>query len=283
MENKIKLVVDSSIDLPQELLDKENVDVVRYTITIGDKSYLDGKDIDVPGLFKLIDQYGVLPKTAAMGPGIFEEIYEKYKNDYSDLIYIGIGSFFSTSFRSAQLAAEDYPYVHVIDSQNLSTGTGLLVLKIIKMIKEGKTAEEIVNEINAMIPLVRCSFAIDSLKYLHMGGRCKATTKYIASALHIKPIIAVIDGKMEITKKPIGFRKALDLLIEQAIAYKDIMDLDHIMITHQMAKEDAEYIREKLEKVYDKDILMDTTAGGTIATHCGSRTIGILYILKENK
>ena len=145
------------------------------------------------------------------------------------------------------------------------------------------TAQEIVDEINRLVPLVRCQFIVDTLKYLHMGGRCKATTKYVAAALRIKPIIAVVNGKMEITKKPIGYKKGLNIMLEQAFDYKDNMDLDHIMVTHPMADKDAVYLKEELSKVFDKNIIFETRAGGTIATHCGPRTIGILYILKENK
>lgn len=286
MENdkRIKLIVDSSVDLPRELLQENDVEILSYEVSINGKSYLDGIDITTQELFELIDKYKVLPKTSAMRPQVFEEAYSKFASDYESVIYIGLGSGFSSNYNNAYLASQEFDNVYTIDSGNLSSGTGLLVLKIMKFIKEGKmTAQEIVDEINRLVPLVRCQFIVDTLKYLHMGGRCKATTKYVAAALRIKPIIAVVNGKMEITKKPIGYKKGLNIMLEQAFDYKDIMDLDHIMVTHPMADKDAAYLKEELSKVFDKNIIFETRAGGTIATHCGPRTIGILYILKENK
>lgn len=282
IENKIKLICDSSVDLPKEFFEKENIEIIRFTISVGDKSYTDGLDITTEQLFKYIDENNALPKTAANGPLSYEEVFKKFTNDYDDVIFIGLGNGFSSSLNSARIAAQEFKNVHVLDSGNLSGGTGLIVLKIVKMIKEGLTAQEIIEKVNAMVPLVRCQFACDTLKYLYLGGRCKATAKYIATALHIKPIIAVRDGKMEVTKKPIGFKKALDIMLEQAFAYKDIMDLDHILVTHPAAENDAVYLKKRLAEVFDKDIIMETRAGGSVATHCGPRTIGILYILKED-
>lgn len=284
MGNRIKLVVDSSIDLPQDFLLEKDVHIMHYQVSIGGKTYRDGVDIDTIGLFGLIDEFKQLPKTSALSPLEYEECFSKYVNDYESIIYIGLGSGFSSNYQSVVLASQNFDNVYPIDSMNLSGGTGLLVLKILKFIDEGvMSAKEIVDEINKIAPLVRCQFCVDTLKYLHMGGRCKSTTKYIASALHIKPIIAVRDGKMEITKKPIGYKKALDIILNEAIEQKDNIDLDHILVTHPWADSDAVYLKRELSKVFDKNIIMETRAGGTVATHCGPRTIGILYILKENK
>lgn len=286
MENdkRIKLIVDSSVDLPRELLQENDVEILSYEVSINGKSYLDGIDITTQELFELINKHKVLPRTTAMRPAVFEEAFSKFAKDYESVIFIGLGSGFSSNYSNAYLASQDFDNVYTIDSCNLSGGTGLLVLKIMKFIKEGKmTAQEIVDEIKRLVPLVRCQFVVDTLKYLHMGGRCKATVKYVASALRIKPIIAVVNNKMEITKKPIGYKKGLNIMLDQVFGYKDNLDLDHILVTHPMADKDAAYLKEELGKVFDKNIIFETRAGGTIATHCGPRTIGILYILKENK
>lgn len=284
MDKRIKLIVDSSVDLPQEFLREKDVHIIHYRVTIGGKSYRDGVDIDTIGLFGLIDENKQLPKTSAMSPYEIEECFNMYAKEYESIIYIGLGSGFSSNHQSVLIAASNFDNVYPIDSMNLSGGTGLLVLKIIKFIEEGKmSALEIKEEIERIVPLVRCQFCVDTLKYLHMGGRCKSTTKYIASALRIKPIIAVRDGKMEITKKPIGYKKALDIMLNDIIDQKDNVDLDHILVTHPWADSDAVYLKRELSKYFDKSIIMETRAGGTVATHCGPRTIGVLYILKELK
>lgn len=280
-DKKIKIIVDSSVDLSKEFFESEDITVLHYPVTIGGKTYEDGVDIDTKKLFELIDEYNELPKTSAFGPGYYQERFEEYAKEYDDVIYIGLGSDFSSSLSSAVLASNEFDNVHIIDSGNLSSGTGLLVLKICKFRKEGMDAKTIISKIEEMVPLVRTQFAIDTLKYLYMGGRCKGIAKYVATALHIKPIIAVRNGKMDVTKKPIGYRRALDQILDQVREDKDNIDLDHILVTHPMADSDAVYLKNELYKMFDKDIILETRAGGTVGTHCGPRTIGILYILKK--
>lgn len=285
MENKdylksFKIIIDSSVDLTKEIIEEEDIDVMHFTVTIDEKPYRDGIDITVDELFEIANRTGKLPKTSAFGPAMYEEEINKFL-DYPDIIFIGLGSGFSSSLNSARIGTEDYTNVHIIDSQNLSSGTGLLVLKICKMRKEGKTVSEILKEVDRLIPLVRSQFAINTLQYLYMGGRCSGMTKIFGTVLKIKPIIKVVDNAMVVAKKPIGFSKAIEAMLEECIKLKDNIDLDCIMITHSKADEDAKYIKEQLSKYFDPSILLETYASGTISTHCGPRTIGILYIVKE--
>ena len=277
---KIKIICDSSIDLPLSFIEEEDIEILHFVVTMNNVTYYDGKTITVDKMYELVEKHKQLPKTSAFGPEIFEETVKKF-SDYDDIILTGIGSGFSSSFNSSRIGTMDYPNVHCIDSKNLSSGTGLLVMKMCKLRKEGKSAKEIVEEIEKLVPLVRSQFAVNTLEFLHMGGRCSGASKLFGTMLRLKPIIKVVDNGMVVAKKPIGFHKALNAMLDEVIREKDNIDLDHIMVTHSKAKEDAQYLINELSKHFDKEIIMETHASGTISTHCGPRTIGILYIAKE--
>lgn len=277
---KIKIICDSSIDLPLSFIEEEDIEILHFAVTMNNVTYYDGVTITVDKMYELVGKYKQLPKTSAFGPEIFEETVKKF-SDYDDIILTGIGSGFSSSYNSSRIGTMDYPNVHCIDSKNLSSGTGLLVLKMCKLRKEGKSAQEIVEEIERLVPLVRSQFAVNTLEFLHMGGRCSGASKLFGTMLRLKPIIKVVDGGMVVAKKPIGFHKALNAMLDEVIREKDNIDLDHIMVTHSKADEDAQYLINELSKHFDKEIIMETHASGTISTHCGPRTIGILYIAKE--
>lgn len=281
MNNTFKLICDSSIDLTEEFIKEEDIEIMHFPISLGGTTYQDGIDINNDNLFDMIQKTGEMPHTSAFGPKAYEEVFEKFVNDYKDVVFIGLGSGFSSSLNSARIGTSKFDNVHIIDSQNLSSGTGLLVLKICKLRKEGKDASEVVDIINEMVPKVRSQFTIDTLNYLHKGGRCSGASKLFGTLLNIKPIIKVVDNAMVVAKKPIGYQRAIRALIDEAISYKDNMDLDHIMVTHVLAHETALDIISQLSQYFAPSTIIETNAGTTVATHCGPGTIGILYILKK--
>ncbi len=282
MSKEVLILTDSSCDLPQSYLDINNVKMLSYVINLKDKSYLDRIDINTKDMFKKIDQAKEITKTAAISPAQFKEYFKQYADQY-DVVYIGLGSGFSSTFNSAYLAAEEFDNVYTVDSQNLSSGIGLLVNKAVKFRNEGFSAKEIAEKVRELVPLVRVQFVIDTLKYLHMGGRCSGTAKIFGSALRLKPIIRVLDNKMVVAKKPIGYSKGLQALLGYLEQDKDNIDEDMMTITHCFADEDAKYLKEKIPTIIDHKNLVETHAGCVISTHCGPRCIGILYILKHQK
>lgn len=278
---KINLVTDCTSDLTEDLLQKHNIKVLPLYVTFGDESYRDGIDITTEELYKKVEEYNALPKTAALPPVQFTELFSTYSAD-EDVIFMGIGSNFSGTYQNAYLASQDFDNVYIIDSQNLSSGIGLLLLKLAKLRDDGLNLPQIIKEMNRIIPLVRTQFAINTLDYLHMGGRCSGTTKIFGTLLKIKPIIRVIDGKMEVTKKPRGkYDKALAALLDYVKDDLGNIDEDYVMVTHSLAKSDAIYLISKLKEMLKIDNIIETRASGVISTHCGPRTIGILYITKE--
>lgn len=280
MSKEVLIMTDSSCDLPQSYIDENNIKVLSYNINLKDKSYLDRIELTTKEMFKKIDQAKEITKTSAISPAQYKDYFAEYANDY-DIVYIGLASGFSSSFNSSCIAAEEFDNVYPVDSQNLSCGVGLIVNKAVKFRNEGLGAKEIAEKLKEIVPLVRVQFVIDTLKYLHMGGRCSGTSRIFGTALRLKPIIRVLDNKMVVAKKPIGYNKGLQALLGYLEQDKDNIDEDMMTITHCLADEDAKYLKEKIPTIIDHKNLVETHAGCVISTHCGPRCIGILYILKH--
>lgn len=280
---KIGIITDCTSDLTKEMYEKYNIEVLPLYVVMKGKTYQDGIDITTEEMYKLVDKYNELPKTSNVSPAKFEEYFKYYLEKYESIIYYGIGSDLSGTYQNAKIAASEFDEnkVFIGDSKNLSTGIGLLILKAAKYRDEGYSAKEIFEKVNELVPRVRTQFAINTLKYLHMGGRCSGVSKILGTALKLKPIIKVINGKLEVSKKPIGYVRALRTMLDNAYADLGNMDLDHVFVTHTVADSDAKYLKEELSKVIPSDCLRETNASGVIATHCGPRTIGILYLVKE--
>lgn len=282
--NKIAIVTDSTSDLALDYIEKNNILVVPLYVNFENESYKDGKEITVSELYKKVEESKLMPKTSAAPINEFMELFDKLLNEGYDILYTGISSKLSSTFQNARIAAKDEldKRIFVIDSANLSTGIGLLVLKMVKYRSEGLSAKEIALKIEEHVPQVRSQFAIERMEYLYKGGRCSTLTALVGTILNIKPIIVVRDGKMSVGKKPMGkMKRALDAMLEMLDKDKEKIDLDCIMVTHSEAYKSAEYLKTELEKRFNKEIIMETNAGCVISSHCGAGTIGILYLLKE--
>ena len=281
----VKIITDSTNDLSKEIIEKLDIEVVPLSVNFTDASYLDGVDITTEELYKIVEQKKELPKTAAVPIGTFMEVFKKHIDNGDEIVYTGISSFMSRSYENAKMAVEELETdkVYVVDSMNLSTGIGLLLLKACKDRDAGLSAKEIADNMNKNNKLVLSQFAIETMEYLHKGGRCSSVAKIFGSILRIKPIIAVRDGKMHVAAKPLGkMQKALDMMIKQIEEDKDRLDLDHILVTHSLAFESRDYIVPILKEKFPGVDIIDTVAGCVISSHCGKGTIGILYMVKEN-
>lgn len=280
--NRVGIITDSTSDLTKEMYEKYNIEVLPLYVILNGKTYQDGVDITMEEMYKIVDECGQLPKSSNVPPAMFEKYFTEYLEKYDQIFYIGISGSLSATYQNAKIAAESFEKgkVYVADSKNLSSGIGLLLLKACKFRDEGSNAEEICKKVEELVPYVRTQFAINTLKYMHMGGRCSGVSKIFGTMLKLKPIIKVVDGGMIVAKKPIGYNRALNTLLDMALNDLPKMDLDHIFITHCLGKEDEIYLRSELNKHIDNNVILESCAGGVIATHCGPRTIGILYIVK---
>lgn len=289
MANKVMIIADSTCDLNKDYLKENNIVILPLHVSFpgDDKDYLDGVDLDAETVYKKVEEIGNTPKTGAANVNQFIELFQKYIDENYDIIYTGIGSGLSSSHQNAVLASQEFPEgrIEIVDSQNLSTGTGLLVCKMVDFRNEGLDVHQIAEKVRELVPLVSAKFCIDRLDYLHKGGRCSGMTKLFAHLLNLHPVAKVINGKLTVYKTPRGkYRKAVDAQIQEFLEDLPNIDLTRVFVTDSghMDGED-EYVIQELSKHMDPSKIVHTIAGCVISSHCGPKTIGILYILKEKK
>ncbi len=280
---KIKLSSDSTTDLSPELCERYSIAIRPLTVVMDDKVYIDGVEAQPDDLYAYAERTGKLAKTAATSIGDHIDFFNEMTADGSTLIHFTISSSMSVNNHNAVLAAEEVPNVYVVDTKNLSTGGGLLVLAAADMVKEGKTAEEIVEAINDMAQRVDASFVVDDLKYLHKGGRCSAVAAMGANLLKLKPCIVVKGGAMGVEKKYRGrFAEVLKTYADERLADKDNFVLDRVFITHAGCdSEIVNDIKAQVEAACDWGEVFVTRAGCTVSAHCGRDTLGVLFIRKN--
>lgn len=283
--NKIKLIVDSTVDLTKKMYEENDMEVIPFDVNFGEENFKDGVDIDITTVYKKVEEYKELPHTAAASLMEFENAFKKWVSQGYDVIYIGIGSLLSSAFQNVRIAAGDMldKNVFLVDSKSLSSGSGLLALKIAKYIKEGKlSAREIAEKVQALADKVVAQFTVYTLDYLRKGGRCSGAAAVIGNLLHIHPYLRVVDGKLIVYKKVRGPMKiALNEQINDLKSALPDVDMDNIMVTHTGMPDGLnDYIIGEVEKLVGKGVVKETPAGAVIGSHCGFGTIGILYIKK---
>lgn len=280
--NKIKIVVDSTVDLSKELYEKYDFEVVPLNVTFGQETFKDGVTINRDQLYADVTKYKSLPATSAPCPQVFEEVFRKYLDQGYDVIYMGIGSTLSTAFQSANIAKNmiESEHIYLVDTKNLSSASGLLAMKAAKLAKEGKSPKEICEILEKDVPNTVAQFSVETLDYLHKGGRCSGTAKVLGHLLHIHPHILVKDGKLIVYKKPRGTMKvAIDGQIEELKKALPNVQMDNIMITDSGVKDEIrDYFVKEVSKLVDPKIIRTTPAGCVVASHCGFGTIGLLFI-----
>lgn len=283
MSNNIIISSDSTCDLSAELRERYNVSIIPLGVTLGDKTYFDGVDIVPDDIYAHHTKTGELPKTTAANVGDCIDYFKPFADAGKTVIHIALSAEFSSTYNNACLAASEFENVYVVDSRNLSTGNGLLVIAAAEMAQSGMEAAEIVEKLNALAPCVDASFVIDKLDYLHKGGRCSALAMLGANVLKLKPCIEVKNGKMGVGKKYRGkYSAVLKEYVAERLADTENIDLDRVFVTH--AGVDSEIVNAVVEQVKEiapfKEVFM-TRAGCTISSHCGADTLGVLFVRKS--
>ena len=279
---KIKILSDSTCDLPAQLLEKYNISLVPLTVVKDGKEYKDGITITPANIFEHVAAGGELCSTSAANIGEYTDIFEKYAGEYDAVIHINLGSGFSTCYQSACLAAEDFDNIRVIDSKNLSTGQGLIVLKACELAETMDDLDAIAEELRAFTEKVEVSFLVDKLDYLVKGGRCSSAAALGANLLSLKPCIEVKDGKMSVGKKYRGnYAKCLANYVKERLEGRDDIDRSTLFITKTVVSDDCYSAVLEAVKTYGSfDTVYETNAGCTISCHCGPGTLGILFVRK---
>lgn len=277
----VKITCDSTADLDQEF-QKRGIDFLPLYVTLGDKNYYDGVDITPPDIFKFVKEKKILPKTAARSEEDFYTFFNSYVEKGMEVVHFNISSKFSASNAEAQKAAARLKGVYVVDSFNLSSGTGLLAMYAKDLADEGADAQTIYNRCIERIPHVQASFVVDTMEYLYKGGRCSGVASFMASVLRIKPMILVRDGAMVVGKKYMGsFDKVILKYVNDTLERFNTPDLTRIFITHTYAEDKTvQLVREEIKRLVPFAEIIETHAGCTVTSHCGKNTLGILYINK---
>lgn len=279
----VKIIADSTCDLSQDLLTKYDISILPLHVLLGEEEYLDGRTITPDQIYSWSDAHKTTPKTSA--PSLVEamELMKPYVEEKREIVCFSISDEMSTSGNVMRLAAEELDaaqLVTVINSANLSTGIGLLVIEAAIMAGNGATGKEIAEKMEELKPLVRASFVVDTLTYLHRGGRCSGVAALAGSALKLHPKIVVENGKMAPQKKYRGKidRVILDYVHDLEQNLKSAKK-ERVFITHSGC--DAvvvEAVRSYLEGLQVFDEILETRAGGVISSHCGPGTLGVLFI-----
>ena len=279
---KIKIISDSTCDLSQELLNRYDITLTPLTVIKNDEQFKDSVTITPADIFDHVAAGGALCSTAAVSIGEYQDMFEHYHDEYDGIIQITIGSGFSACYQNATLAAEDYPKVRVIDSRNLTTGQGLVVLKAAELAQTATDLDVLADTLRAFTEKVEASFLVEKLDYLVKGGRCSSAAALGANLLNLKPCIEVKDGKMTVVKKYRGnYAKCLGTYVKERLADREDIDTSILFVTKTVASDDCNAAVKDAVNTYGKfDAIYETTAGCTVSCHCGPGTLGIIFARK---
>lgn len=275
---KVKIISDTTCDLPEQLLREYNITLLPLHITKGEQSLLDGVQITPSDIFSYVDAGGEICTTASINPQEYADAFAAYRAAYDAVIVITIGSGFSSCYQNACAAASQFEQVYVVDSANLSSGQGLLVLLAAQLVQMQLEPQQICQKLNEAVKDADASFILDRLDYMKKGGRCSSVTALGANLLKLKPCIEVKNGKMSVGKK---YRGSFERVIEQYTAdrLQDYCGTNGTaIVVHPAAQAQAVAAAQRvLEQDGRFEQILVARAGCTVACHCGPNTIGVMF------
>ena len=275
---KIAISAESTCDLPQEIIEKNDIKIIPYTIILGDDMITDGPGVPEK-IFKFVEETKELPKTSAINEMQYKEYFESILKDYDAVVHIALSSGITSSTSHAISASEKMKNVYVVDSKSLSTGIALLTLYAKQLEQKGEDAETIAKKVQERVPFVQARFVVERLDYLYKGGRCSGLAYFGANLLKIRPQLVLKDGLIKPAKKYRGkMEKVVANYCEDTLAEFNNADKSIGFVTYTTATpEMIANAKDALKKAGFKEIY-ETVAGGTITSHCGEHVLGILYI-----
>ena len=278
----IKITTDSTCDLPGRLLEQRDITVAPLGITKGGKLYRDGQGITIGDIAAHVDAGGEITTTSAVNIADYEELFRRFTGKYDAVIHVNIGSGFSCCHQNARVAAEEFDNVYVVDSGNLSSGHGLVLLAASDAVRAGKSPAEILDLLENVTGRVEASFVLDRLDYMKKGGRCSAVTAIGANLLRLHPCIQVVDGKMAVVKKYRGsMEKVVEDYIRDRLTGREDIDFSRVVLTD--ACRTASLV-DTASRLLAEDgrfgEILETKAGCTIFCHCGPGTLGLIFLRK---
>ncbi len=279
---KIKIISDSTCDLPQQLIEQHNIAIFPLTIVKDGESFKDNVTITPADIFAHVAAGGSLCSTAAGSPSDYQELFSQYAQEYDGILHISLGSNFSCSYQNACLAADEFDNVKVVDSQNLSTGQGLVVIHACKLAQSCESLTQLQADVQAYTERVEASFLLDRLEYMVKGGRCSAAAALGANLLNLKPCIEVKGGKMGVVKKYRGnYAKCLGNYVKDRLDARDDLVGDLLFLTYTPVTDPClAAVKEAIAQYGKFDTMVEGQAGCTVSCHCGPGTLGVLFVRK---
>ena len=280
--DKIIVSSDSTCDLTPEIIEKYGIKICPISILLGDKEYHDTIDVNAEQVIDFVKQNKVLPKTSAISQATYEEYFRSLTTDGNKVLHFCISSKASSCVNQAAAAAKEVGNVTVIDSYSLSTGQGIQILRAADMLAQGKNLEEVVENIEANKEKVQVSFVVDTLEFLHKGGRCSSVALVASKVLKIHPSISMVDGALTVKKKYVGnLQRALVQYIRDTAAEYPDYDDARAFITHSPSdKELVDLVTDCVKSEFKFKEIIETKAGSTVTSHCGYNTIGLMFYRK---
>ena len=276
--NKVIITSDSTADLDY-LFKEKNVPVISLEVLLGDRVGLDGEEITPEDIYEYYAKTKQTPKTSAIAPERYRDFFKKYRDEGYEIVHFTISATMSACYNNACAVAEELGGIYVVDSMNLSTGIGMQVLYALDLKEEGLSAKEIADKVNARRSKVQASFVVDTMSFLHKGGRCSSVTAIFATVLKIHPCIAVKNGTMGVRKKYMGSTsKAIMKYVKDTLATYPNPDKRYFFVTHSsVAPETVKAVKDEILAVHPDVDIIETVAGSTVTAHCGKGTLGILF------
>lgn len=278
----VKITADSTCDLPAELLERYRIELFPLSVILDSRALKDGLEVVPDDLYRHVETHGTLPTTSAISVGEYQDRFAALSSQYDAVIHINISAEFSSCYQNACIAAEEFENVYVVDSRNLSTGHGHIVMEAALAAERGMGAPEIVDFLRDLTNRVEASFVLDQLAYMVKGGRCSAVAALGANLLKLKPCIEVESGKMGVVKKYRGvFSKVILEYVKDRLNGREDILFERIFITYSSEMpETVKAVRAAVERYSPFTEIIECRAGCTICSHCGPNCLGILFIRK---
>ena len=282
MSKPVVITADSTCDLSDELKKRYSIRTIPLTITLDGVSFPDDGNFTTADMYRRYHSDGVLPITAAPSIQAYTEFFSGLLEKGFDIVHLPISSELSASCQSAQIAAQELSGVSVVDSRMLSTGVGLLAIEGAECAERGMSASAIASHLTELIEKVETSFVLDTLDFMRAGGRCSGVAAFGANLLKIKPALAMKDGKLGVYKKYRGnIRQVYEQYIKERLSGKKIRP-GHVFITEsgEIPPMAIEQLTEMIRLLTGAQEIHHTRAGCTIASHCGPKTLGVLFMVE---
>lgn len=277
----IRIVTDSASDITFEEAKQLNVEIMPLSVRFGENSYISGVNITIEEYYRRLEEEAELPTTAQVNPYEFEKKYKSFLDQGDEIVSIQMSSELSGTYQSAVIAKNNLESdrIYLVDSKNVCSALGLLVMLAVKMRDEGSTAKEIAQTISSYVPKLRLYVLLDTLEYVKKGGRISPTVAFIGEKLKLHPMVAVVDGKIEVADKVKGKKAAIKSLIRKVNEGNKNPDLP-MMCEHANVKERGEELLQALKDDGHEDVIECVCMGPIIGTYSGPGALGVFFIEK---